>query len=87
VPTGAHSRTNPADRAGLALAKIACSGHLDHGERVPRALCAGCRSPIAPGDDFLALADDNRVHFDADYRCLIAWGERWRSAAGAAFGR
>ena len=85
MPTGAHSRRNPRDRASLALAKDECRWHLDHGERVPRALCAGCRRPFVPGDDVLDLADDNRVHFDAD--CLIAWGDRWRTAARTALTR
>jgi hypothetical protein len=58
--------------------------HLDHGERVPRHLCAGCRGSIRPGEEFLELADDNRVHFphgDDSYDCLIRHGERWRNAA------
>jgi hypothetical protein len=75
--------------------------HLDHGERVPPTLCAGCRRPFAPGDEVLELADGNRVHLGRGassgpllrrdqpkedgppdgYACLIAWGERWRSAA------
>jgi hypothetical protein len=58
--------------------------HLDHGERVPRHLCAGCRRPILPGDETLDLADDNRVHFphgEDGYDCLIRWGETWRNAA------
>jgi len=56
---------------------------LDHGMRLPRDMCAGCRRPIAPGEAFLDLADDNRVHFPsgaAGYDCLIAWGECWRGA-------
>jgi hypothetical protein len=87
VPNGAQCRRNAGDRASLALAKIECRWHLDHGERVPRAICAGCRQPIAPGDEILDLADDNGVHFAADYRCLIGWGERWRGVARAAFAR
>ena len=83
----AHSRTNPDVLSDRVLARDECRWHLDHGERVPRELCAGCRRPIASGDDVLDLADDNRVHFDADYRCLIAFGERWRSAARAALAR
>jgi hypothetical protein len=80
-----HSRRNPRDRARLAGTEDECRWHLERGERVPRALCAGCRRPFVPGDLALdELADNNRVHFDADYRCLIAWGERWRSAARAA---
>ena len=59
--------------------------HLDHGERVPRHLCAGCREPIEGADDeALDLADGNRVHLADGYRCLIAWGRRWRAAARAA---
>jgi hypothetical protein len=62
--------------------------HLDHGERVPRHLCAGCRQPIDPAyDEILDLADDNRVHLADGYRCLIAWGRRWRAAARAAIAR
>jgi hypothetical protein len=82
-----HSRTNPEVLRDKVLARDECRWHFDHGERVPRALCAGCRHPIASGDEVLDLADDNRVHLDADYRCLIAFGERWRSAARAALAR
>jgi hypothetical protein len=55
--------------------------HLDHGERVPRDICAGCRRPIALGDEVLDLADDNWVHFKDGYECLIRHGQRWRRAA------
>jgi hypothetical protein len=73
--------------------------HLDHGERVSREVCAGCRGPIAPGEEALDLADGNRVHFGKSalprarrqteesakgYSCLIAWGERWRQKSRAA---
>jgi hypothetical protein len=51
---------------------------------VPRDICAGCRRPILSGEETLELADDNRVHIDNDYQCLIAWGRRWRAAARAA---
>jgi hypothetical protein len=49
---------------------------LDHGERVPCAFCAGYRAPFTPSEEVVELADDNRVHLDAEYRCLIAWGGR-----------
>jgi len=45
--------------------------HLDHGERVPRDICAGCRRSITPGKKALDLADDNRVHLADGYECLI----------------
>jgi hypothetical protein len=38
----------------------AMQSHLDHGERVPRDLCAGCRRPIS-GGEALHLADGNRA--------------------------
>jgi hypothetical protein len=62
--------------------------HLDHGMRLPRDMCAGCRRPIAPGEAFLDLADDNRVHFPPGEHgsdCLIAWGECWRGAVRQVF--
>jgi hypothetical protein len=79
-PTGTKSHLVTETPLFLA-AKNEMRWHLEHGERVPRALCAGCRRPIGDGEA-LDLADDNVVHIDAEYRCLIAWGEAWRSAAG-----
>ena len=55
--------------------------HIEHGERVPRERCAGCRNTIAAREAVLELADGNRTHLADDYACLIAWGERWRRAA------
>ena len=46
--------------------------HLDHSERLPHALCAGCRRPIREDEEAWILPDDNRVRIDNDYRCLIA---------------
>jgi len=70
----------------VALAKAAreTRWHLDHGERVPHELCAGCRRPMTLGQQTLELADNNRVHFPhgaAGYDCLIRHGDRWRRAA------
>jgi hypothetical protein len=36
--------------------------HLDHGERVPPTLCAGCRRPFSRNCEMLELAEGNRVH-------------------------
>jgi hypothetical protein len=74
-------------RPGLAEKRAECVWHLAHSERVGRAVCAGCRRFIGPREEVLDLADDNVTHIDAEYRCLIAWGERWRSAARAALAR
>jgi hypothetical protein len=69
------------ENVDMSIATREMRWHVDHGERVPRDLCAGCRRPIAAHQPALDLADDNRVHLDNDYRCLIRHGERWRRAA------
>jgi hypothetical protein len=53
--------------------------HVEHGERVPRDLCTGCRTPIGESEA-LDLIDGNRVHF-ANNACLIRHGDRWRGVA------
>jgi hypothetical protein len=53
--------------------------HLEHGERVPVDICAGCRRPIAAAEA-LDLIDGCRVHF-GEIDCLIRHGTRWRAAA------
>lgn len=60
--------------------------HLDHGERVGLAICAGCRRFFGPGDEIFELADGNAVHITDDYACLIRHGERWRRGARRALG-
>jgi hypothetical protein len=68
----------------LAKARREVRWHLDHGERVPRDICAGCRRPFRSPEVVLDLADDYRVHFppgDNGYDCLIRHGERWRRTA------
>ena len=62
----------------LAWGELQNRWHMEHGERVPRQLCAGCWRPI--GNQALELIDGCRVHSDG-YDCLIRWGERWRGAA------
>ena len=54
--------------------------HLDHGERVPRDLCAGCRKPIGNAEA-LDLIDGNRVHHDRANECLIRHANRWCAVA------
>jgi hypothetical protein len=67
----------------LAWGELENRWHLQHGERVPRNLCAGCRKPIGISDA-LDLIDGNRVHLADDRGCLIRHGERWRAAATCA---
>jgi hypothetical protein len=56
--------------------------HLEHGERVPRDICAGCRRAVGEAEA-LDLIDGDRVHMKG-YRCRTAYEERWRSAATTA---
>jgi len=54
--------------------------HMEHGNRVPRDLCAGCRQPLGSADA-LSLIDGCRVHLKDNHDCLIRYGERWRTVA------
>jgi hypothetical protein len=56
-----------------------------YGQRPDPHRCAGCGKPIGRSNP-MTLPDGARVH-DADLRCLIAYGERWRTAAGDALSR
>jgi hypothetical protein len=76
----------PDEAAGLAWSAMQTRWHLEHGERVPRHLCAGCRRPIAGSSPAtsapaLDLIDRCRLHDAAGHDCLIRYGERWRDAA------
>jgi hypothetical protein len=64
----------------LAWGELENRWNIEHGERVSRGVCAGCRRPIgeAPALD---LIDGNRVHDTAGHGCLIQYGDRWRGAA------
>jgi hypothetical protein len=84
--TARWAEFHPTVAADLAIGQLESEWHLALGERVPRDLCAGCRRPIAPGEDVLDLADDNRVHLADGYACLIQHGERWRRAPRQALG-
>lgn len=64
---GHYSR---AEAERLAWGELQYRWHLQHGDRVPRDLCAGCRRPIGLAAA-LDLIDGNRVHLD----------ERWRATA------
>jgi hypothetical protein len=66
-----------AEAERLAWGDLQGRWHIEHGERVPAYLCAGCRRPIGEGE-VLDMIDGNRVHNNA---CLIRHGDRWRDAA------
>lgn len=72
-----------AEAERLAWAETENLWHLQHGERVAREWCAGCRGLIG-GVPALDLIDGNRVHDRAGNDCLIRHGARWRAAATAA---
>ena len=69
-----------AEAEHLAWSELQSRWHMEHGERAPRHLCAGCRRLIG-GKPVLDLIDGCRVHADEGYDCLIRWGQRWRVAA------
>jgi hypothetical protein len=66
----------------LAWSEIQNRWHAEHGERIPRDICAGCRRPIG-SDEVLDLIDGTRVHI-TDKDCLIRYGTHWRLAAARA---
>ena len=74
---GGHTR---AEAEVLAWGELQNRWHFEHGARVARDLCAGCRQPIGSAD-VLDLIDGNRIHLRSDHACLIRHGERWRAAA------
>ena len=63
----------------LAWRDIEWRWHLAHRERASAEVCAGCGQLILP-DETLDLIDGARVHMK-EYRCRIAYEQRWRSAA------
>ena len=74
---GGHSR---AEAECLAWSEMENRWHIEHGERVPPDICAGCRRPIGSAAA-LDLIDGCRVHLTDDNACLIRHGERWRAMA------
>ena len=81
VPTVPDRTPLVSNSADIARSRREMHWHIEHGERVPRERCAGCRNTIAAREAVLELADGNRTHLADDYACLIAWGERWRRGA------
>lgn len=70
-------RYTRAEAERLAWGELANRWHTEYGERVPAAICAGCRRPIGQARA-LDVADGTRVH---GTDCLIEFGKRWRGAA------
>lgn len=74
---GGYSR-DEAER--LAWGELQNRWHMEHGEPVPRDICAGCRRLIGWAEA-LDLIDGSRVHRSAGYQCLTRHGDRWRRSA------
>jgi hypothetical protein len=74
---GQYSR---AEAEALAWGEMQNRWHAEHGERVSRDLCAGCRRAIGSAQA-LDMIDGNRVHIGGGNDCLIRHGDRWRAAA------
>jgi hypothetical protein len=68
-----------AEAERLAWGEMQNRWHMEHGDRVPRDLCPGCRQQLG-STEVLDLIDGTRVHFKNN-ECLIRYGERWRTAA------
>jgi hypothetical protein len=74
---GGRSR---AEAEKIAWAEVQNRWHMEHGERVSRDICAGCRRPIESAMA-LDLIDGSRVHLNDGNVCMIRHGKRWRAAA------
>ena len=81
-----QSRRTPEEARALALGEAECLWHERYGQRPDPNRCAGCGGPIGRSN-LIALPDGSAVHDDADLRCLISYGDRWRSAAADALTR
>jgi hypothetical protein len=66
---------------------VAAEWWATHGEHVHPSRCAGCGGPLSGAPEVLRLPHEERVHLDIDYRCVIAFGRRWRRQASEALAR
>lgn len=64
----------------LAYGEAVNRWHRMHGGRTNPAHCPGC-GELTSGSETLKLPDGNRVHVNENWRCLTAFGKRWRNAA------
>jgi hypothetical protein len=74
----AESRT-PEDARRLAYGEALTAWHMQQAVRSTSSCCAGCGNPVA--DPIHTLPDGAKVCPTDE--CLIAYGEKWRSAAAA----
>jgi hypothetical protein len=74
---GLYSR---AEAEVLAWGELQNRWHIEHGDRIPRDVCAGCRRPIGNAEA-LDLIDGSRVHLTDANGCLIRHGSRWSTNA------
>jgi hypothetical protein len=78
---GGRSRAKAEEMAWLA---IAGAWWAAHGTHTPPTLCAGCGKPLSGAEEVLRLPHGERCHLDNDYRCVIAFGWRWKRQTGEA---
>jgi len=67
----------------LAYGRLINLWHDRYGQRPDLHRCAGCDGPVGSTNIF-ALPDGARCHDGAGLACLIAYGDRWRTAAAEA---
>jgi hypothetical protein len=64
--------------------KVATAWYVTHGTPISGSLCAGCGNPLRGAAAIDLWPHGERAHADDEYRCLIAYGRRWKRAAAAA---
>jgi hypothetical protein len=69
----------------MAYNTVLTDWHLSCGHVPARTHCAGCGRPLVSGEPDMVLPDGAHLH-DSD-ACLVAWGDKWRTAAAAALQR
>jgi hypothetical protein len=70
--------------AGHAWNKAALAWYVARGTPTLGDLCAGCGKPLAGTEIIDLWPHGERAHAGGDYKCILAYGRRWRRAAAAA---
>jgi hypothetical protein len=80
-----HGQRDWYDAERIAFGELILDFHRQHGARFDSHHCAGCGDLLAADAGTTVDHDSVRIHFGAVHGvdCLIAFGQRWRSAAVA----
>jgi hypothetical protein len=69
---------------GRGWSKVALAWYVARGTPTPGDLCAGCGKPLNGAEAIDLWPHGERAHAGEGYRCIIAYGRRWKRAAAAA---